>query len=142
MEEKKKKLLELIEKLRLPISPWDANERASGLSEEELDKLIAMYSELKDYEDDVDDFIAEVAPDEYRKAYDEYLDKLEDIDEALLMEGEKKRQQLDEKLDKIESEASEQIDKATDEATTQINKLRLDNQNIYMKMNSAIPRKS
>lgn len=72
----RKKLLELIEKRNIPMSPEEAKEHIDNLSDEEIELLLSTYGDLENAEDAIDEVLAENMPEEFQKAKSEYEQKL------------------------------------------------------------------
>ena len=122
MDEKRTKLIEMMKALNLPLTDKKAEETVSDLSEDEVDHLVTFYSEVIDYENQVEDFVRQYAPDKYEKLVSERdekikkkesdfeyeLEKLQEEKDILLDSEEiKKEREIEEVAGKIESDAEE-----------------------------------
>ncbi len=134
MEVKRKKLLELIEELKLPILPEEAEENMAKLSDEEIDSLLAKYQKLEDYRDSLEEYVKEVDPEEYAKIEGEYQKELNQIDEEELQQLEKIQEEEDLKLDSMDAK-SERQDKELEE---KFNEELKDAEETYKDVNSAM----
>ena len=118
--DKRKKLLELIEKNNIPLPPDEAEEHVSKLSDDEVELLLSTYEGLGNAEDVVEEVISELEPKEYKKVKREYEDKLKLDKEDYEKELEKSDGNFDSELDKIEDEAVAGAENAVKEMNEEI----------------------
>ena len=80
MEEKKIKLLELIKDLDFPFLPQESQEHLNRLSEEDLDFLVRVFTEVKEYRRTIDTVANLVDPEGYKKIQEDHYKKMRDFD--------------------------------------------------------------
>ena len=100
MTEKQQKLLELISKLQIPILEEDTIKRVNGLTDKELDYLIASYQAGADDESGLEDYVRKNQPEEYTAIKDKYYKTVEKIDK-----------EDNEKLDRILESTGNELEK-------------------------------
>lgn len=110
MEEKKKRILQLIEELDFPLVPEEAKEHLEKLSEGDIDELISAYEAILDHRKSVEELAKLSDPEAYKKIQDEYNKKLEQADVEYLKEMGKIQEEEDNERDRIEEEAEKKID--------------------------------
>lgn len=110
MEEKKKRLLQLIDELNFPLLPEESRQHAEKLSEEELDDLVSAYEAMRDYRQGVSETAKINDPESYGKVQDEYNEKFQQLDLDFSEEMEKFQSEDDNEREKIEEDTERKID--------------------------------
>ena len=122
MDEKRKRLLELVEELKFPLLSEEAKENAEKLSEEDLDLLLHTYEDLKTYRAEIGTAARNVNPEKYKKVQEYYQKKMLDLDLEYADKLEEVQSEEDKELEKIEAEEEGKIDKTTQEVNEKIQK--------------------
>jgi hypothetical protein len=115
MEEKKKRLLQLIEELKFPLLPEESRQHTEQLSEEELDELISAYQAVMDYRQGINEAARFADPEGYGKVQNEYNEKLQRLDLDFAGEMENLQSEDDNEREKIENEAEQEISKTVND---------------------------
>jgi hypothetical protein len=118
----RKKLLELIEKNNIPLTPNEAREHVDNLSDEEVELLISTYEGLEGAEGFIEEVVKEAEPEEYKKVKDEYEAKLKLDKEEYEKELQKIEGEADVEKDKIEDKIIKESKSAIDEMNNVIDK--------------------
>lgn len=110
MDENRKKLLELMESLNFPLTPYEAEEKVKGLSDDEVKDLVSVYSDVVEYEDALEDYVREYNPDEYKKLVDERDENIKKKDKESSYDLERAQEDEDIKLDSEDIKAEREIE--------------------------------
>jgi len=135
MDENRKKLLELIEKLGFSVDKEELEKEIMEMSEEEVVERVATYSDIVDYEEAMEDFVKEASPADYERIVRKSNYDLQEKDESKLHEEELDREfddiKLDEK-DKMEENSLRNIEEFADESAALLEDLQAYSEN-YLK---------
>src|SRR3989344_6371003 len=116
MEEKKKKLLQLIKDLDLIVAEDEAKEHLNGLNEKQIDDLIAVYEEVKANELEISDIAKNADPAAVEAAQEDYLKSIENTETEYLNRMEAAQKSADELLDKLDKDADVSVNQIFSEA--------------------------
>ena len=116
MEEKKKKLLQLISDLSLVVTEDEAREHLSNLNEKQIDDLIAVYEEVKANELKISEIAKNADPAAVEAASEEYLKNVENAEAEYLNRMEAAQKSADELLDKSDNSAGTAASQISSEA--------------------------
>ena len=110
MEEKKKRLMDLIGELKFPLLPEEVKEHMEKLSENEIDELVSEYEAILEYRKSLEEEAGLSDPEKYNQIQEEFNKKLQQVDEDYINGMEKIQAEEDEEMDRIEEEAEKKID--------------------------------
>ena len=117
MEEKKIKLLELIKDLDFPFLPQESQEHLNRLSEEDLDFLVRVFTEVKEYRRTIDTVANLVDPEGYKKIQEDYYKKMRDFDLEYTVRLSDVLKDSDQKLDELEKINDQKIKNIVEDST-------------------------
>jgi len=126
----KQKLLALIEELKIPFTEEQLNENISHLNDEEIELLIIVAQELKNYYDATREAAYLANPDEAKKIDEEYKNKLLDLEAEYQNEIDKTDEIYDRDLDDLDKEAQEENRSITDIVKDIFQKFAQENSNL------------
>ena len=110
MDEKRKRLLELVEELNFPIPPDEARESAEKLSEEDLDTLLETYEAVAVYREELENSVRDQDPKKYAEIMEDYQKKMLDAELEYADKFEESQKEEDEKIEGAENKAEQNID--------------------------------
>jgi len=119
-EDKRQKLLQIIRDMQLPP---EAEETIPKLSDEEVDYLISVYTDVDDYQKQLEEYVRLTNPEEYKKLNEEYGKKLEEVDDEYNTQMEKLQEEEDVQLDAIDAKADREIDDNTAKIDEEVNRV-------------------
>lgn len=131
-----KKLLYLIEELRLPISPKDVRVLSAKLSSEEAKLLIEKYQIVSEYEDQVGKTASIVNPEKFKEIEKEYNKKRITLKDEYKNKLEKIQEDLDYQLDGIERSKSKDFKEISERLNVKFNDLDSKYKQFYSKATS------
>jgi hypothetical protein len=134
----RKKLLKLIDDLNFPMMPEEAKEHVEKLSDEEVDKLILLYTDIKKYQRAIEKVAREADPKEYIKTEEEYENKMAKIDEDYEKEMEAIQKKQDDEFDRIEAEVLKKTDEAIGKQNEDLDEIEKAHSDLYSKLNIAV----
>ncbi len=114
MKDKQKRLLELFDYLKLPMTPEEVREHVEKLSDEEIDILTKKLEAVKKYQDEIELAAKKEDPDKYEKLRREHEEKAVKLEENHLREMEEIQKKEDEELDQIEEKARKELNEAVE----------------------------
>lgn len=113
MDDKRKELLELMETLSFPLTAEEMEAKVKSLTDEEVDDLVSVYSDIVKYEDAVEDYVREYHPEDHKKLTDERQESIKKKDKEVLHDLERQQEDTDIELDardiKTEREVEELV---------------------------------
>jgi len=115
MSEDRKKLLELMEELSFPLSPEELIQNVQEMNDEDVAKLVLLYTDVASYERDLETYIKEEHPEEYKRLSDEREEILKKKDEEKLYDLERKQEEEDILLDSEDVKAEREIEEIVKE---------------------------
>lgn len=119
MDEKRKKLVELIETLSLPVTRQEAMATVKDLTDEEVEKLLSIYTHVDEYENDLEDFVRETNPQAYNELIEKHQENLKKNETEYLSKLDTIRESEDINLDAEEAKEEREIEEiATTEENT------------------------
>jgi len=137
MDEKRQKLLNLLEKLKFPMLPKEAEETISKMSDDDVDYLIEAYSDVDNYENVLDDYVRSVDPEGYDKLSKEYRQKLAKIKEDNDYKMEKIQEEEDVELDALESKAEREMEEKVSEQEKDVDEVVQLGDDLYSTLNES-----
>jgi superfamily I DNA and/or RNA helicase len=138
MNKNRKKLLDLIENLKLPLAPQQAKKTVGKLSDEEVELLVSAYKDVKEGQQTIEEIAKLIAPKKFEKIEKEYHQKMANLDEEYLQEMEKIQKESDEELDALEEKAGRKLDEAIQKQDSEIDGIERLHDDLYAKLNSSI----
>lgn len=121
--DKRKKLLELIEKQNIPLPPVEAKEHLEKLSDEEVELLISTYTDLKGAEDAIEEVLKDTEPKEYRSLKDEYGQKIKVDEKGSKKDLEEINTKAEDEIEEIEDEIVKDARKLAEEINEEVNEI-------------------
>jgi hypothetical protein len=115
MDEKRRRLLQLVEELDFPIPPDEAREDAEKLTEEDLDKLLEAYEAVRVYREELENSVREADPEKYAEIMEDYHNKMLDAELEYADNSEKGNKDEDQQLEAAEDKAEQNIDTAVND---------------------------
>jgi hypothetical protein len=112
MNDKQKRLLELIEKMKVPMTPEEAVRHVEKLSDEEVEKLISIYEDVQVREDEIDKAAKKADPKKYERIEREHEIEIEKLEKKYKKDMRKIDEESDNELDRLETEAKKKTDEA------------------------------
>ena len=137
-DDPKKQLLKLIEELKLPLPREEARENMENLSKDEIRELVNLYTEAKNYQDEVDSFTRDLDPQKYAEVHKGYYQKLDKLDEDYGNKMEGVQASEDERLDKAEEKTSQEIDDLVEKNRAETDELINTHKQLYSKLDKAM----
>lgn len=136
--DKRKKLLELIEKQNVSLPPGEAKEQVENLTNEEVELLVSVYGDLGEAEGAIEEVLSETEPDKYKKLKDEYLQK----QKANKQEYEKDLEEIsvvfENKIEKTEDEVVKDARKLAEGINEEVNKMEKQGEEILKIADSSL----
>lgn len=136
--DKRHRLLELIEILKLPMTNKEAEDNVKSLSNEEIDLLVDTYEDIISYQDAVSDTVATMDPSSYEHITTEYNKKVGDAQSKYIANLENLQTKDDTQMDQIDLEADKAIDESVKKNETEIEEIELAHDDLYKKLNEVI----
>lgn len=109
MDKNRKKLLDLIETLKLPLTPEEASQNLEKLTDKEVQALISVYEEIQDAQLATEELAQRVDPQKAEEINKQYQQKIAKLDQEHVREMEKIQQEGDEELDQLEKETTQKL---------------------------------
>lgn len=106
----KKRLLQLIKIMKIPLSDKEAGNFVEKSSDETVAKLVSVYEEIKKFDDNLEFVVKSTNPEKYEKMQGEYYQKLRVLQEEFVKNAEEIQKNADEQLDKKETDSVKRID--------------------------------
>ncbi|MBU0569984.1 hypothetical protein KKB40_04355 [Patescibacteria group bacterium] len=123
MNNKQQRLLELIEEMKVPLTPEEARAHVEKLSDEEVEKLISIYEDIQVREDEIDEAAKQADPEEYAKLEKEYKEKVEKLDKKYKEDVRKIDEESDDELDKLEAEAKKKTEEVLKKMDSELDEM-------------------
>ena len=121
MGDKRKRLLELVEILGLPLTSEEAKDNISNLSDEDIESLVSTYEDILNYQDVVEESVKFADSKALEQAFDEYDKKLERADSDYLANLEELQEKEDIMNEETEKTSSDQIMSTLNNLDSQLN---------------------
>ena len=112
MDDKVKKLLQIVQELRFPLLPEESEENLKNLPEVEIDYLLKVYEHLKNYQKEMEDTSKSLDPKRYEELKEDYYNEMLNIKLEYNKKQESAQKEIDEKLDAAEAKAEKSMDEA------------------------------
>ena len=138
MTEKQQKLLDLIKQLAIPILEEDAVKRVEGLTEEELDYLIASYQTVVNHETRLEDNVRKNQPEEYAAIKDKYYTTIEKIENDDNEKLDRILETTGNELEKLDLKTKIKLREILHQQQIDYHKLDDEHKLIYSKLTSAV----
>jgi hypothetical protein len=110
MDDKRKELLELMETLSFPLSAEEMEAKVKSLTDEEVDDLVSVYSDIVKYEDAVEDYVREYHPEDHKKLTDEREESIKKKDKEVLHDLEREQEDIDIELDSRDIKTEREVE--------------------------------
>lgn len=136
MSTQRKRLLELIDILKLPITADEAENKISQLSEEDVERLVSSYEEVLKYQDEITSAVIQADPETGDKILNDYNQGLNDADSAYLQESEKLQEAADKSLDDTQNQIATQAAQLSSNFDLDTNNLTKAHDDLYSKINN------
>ena len=131
-------LLQLIEDLRLPMTPEDAEEKLSHMNDKQVQLLLESYQEAKNYLDDVEAMAEEADPEAFTQTETEYKVEVTKLDDEYDHEEEKLQTNLDHELDKLDLDTKHKLSDTLHKQQMENNEIEDEFKDLYGKMASVL----
>lgn len=138
MDENRKKLIQIMLDHHLAADEKEAGETVIHLSDDEVNELIGVYTDLDDLDSAITDDLKTLAPEEYEKIYKEYEGELENLQKEKREKVEKQWEIEDDELDALESANEEKLDEKLAELDKEIDEVESDQEELHKKLNEDI----
>src|SRR3989344_5488579 len=126
----KKRLIQLIKIMKVPLSDKQALEFVEKSSDESVTKLVSVYEEIKKFEDNLEFVVKQTDPETYQKMKNEYYQKLLVLQEEFLKDAEEIQKSGDEQLDKEEVESGKKIEENYNSFVKSVNEVQAQHESL------------
>ena len=123
MNYKQKRLLELIQQMKVPMMPEEAKAHVENLSDEEVEKLISIYEDVQVHEDEIDEAARQSDPERYKKTKREYEIEIEKLEKKYKKDTKKIEEESDDELDKLEAEAKKKTEETLEKMDSELDEM-------------------
>ncbi|KKR11668.1 MAG: hypothetical protein UT39_C0004G0027 [Candidatus Woesebacteria bacterium GW2011_GWA1_39_21] len=130
----KKRLIQLIKIMKVPLSDKQALEFVEKSSDESVTKLVSVYEEIKKFEDNLEFVVKQTDPETYQKMKNEYYQKLLVLQEEFLKDAEEIQKSGDEQLDKEEVESGKKIEENYNSFVKSVNEVQAQHESLYQSL--------
>ena len=122
MDDNRKKLRALIEAFRLPLTDKEMEEHLSNLSDEDIQELIDIYTDVDAIQEDIAGIAGIIDPEESEKIDREYFEKLSKLDKDYLKKKEEIQESIDSRLTDMEKDSLNYIRKESSRIVSDVDK--------------------
>ena len=134
----KKKLLNLISDLKLPLTSEEAREHVDKLSEDEISLLLVKAEVIKNHLSQIDKEANKIDSKAHRELKKKLDKELFEIEENYLNDMEKIQKTHDEKMNETEEQAKRKLKKTVSEHKSDVENISLLHDDVYKKVNGLI----
>jgi len=128
---KRERLLQLVEILKLPYLPEEVEGWVKNLDDEDVALLVSIYEDILNYKNNLDALAKKNNPEEYEKLKREYEEKLKNIDNEYTKQIEEIETDTDKKLDALYDENQKGLDDKLSKLSIQIKEAEKTHENLY-----------
>lgn len=139
MQEKRKYLTEILTKLNFPLTREELVEKIKNLSDQEVDDLINIYSDLSNFSNAVTETINLADPNSSEKIYKEYETKKKKVYQKYLADLKRVQAEMEDDFDKNNQKYLSEIDVLDKEIEENIDKVLDTQEKLNNKLGSVIP---
>lgn len=138
MSENRKRLIELIEILKLPLTKSEAEEHASKLSDEDVNALISTYEDILNYENAVSESVRNTNPKKSNDLNGEYYEILNKAESKYLENLEKLQEEYDKKASETDKDTLNKVEKSVDGYKQKVGELEDIHDDLYSRLDKVI----
>lgn len=137
MSENRKRLIELIEVLKLPLTQAEIDEHVSKLSDEDVSGLISTYEDILNYENAVSESVRFSNPKYSLDLENQYYEKLDKAEAKYLENLEKIQEEYDKHVSKVENDANSKIENPVNQYAQKVSELEKAHDDLYSRLGKA-----
>ena len=138
MSENRKRLLELIEILKLPLSYSEAQEHVNKLDEEDVNQLVSTYEDILNYENAVSESVRNTNPKKNKDLNDEYYERLDKAEGKYLENLENLQKEYDKQAEEIEKNTSNNFETPLAQHSQRIDELENVHDDLYSRLDKVV----
>lgn len=138
----KDQLLQLIERMQMPVTMDEAQEHLKHLSDDEVKNLLIVYQDVYDTEQQIEADAVEANPEKAAKIEEDYQQKIEQAHEQYYDDLEKIQAEEDHELDKLDLEMDKKISDILHKQQADNNELDEAHKELFSKVTTSLLKSS